>query len=549
MTSFYHHIKQFQTQQPSKTALSFVRNIIRDNDGISVDEVSLTYRELFAQAELIAAHLIHHTEKSDRVLLLFPSCLEFVTSFVACLQAGVIAVPAFAPGNQHYLSRLVNIIHDAKPTTILTLSKHQQACLDFIAEQNLSVTVLSVDALASISTDVMSREHRADDDVIFLQYTSGSTSTPKGVMITNKNLMTNHAMIKTAFAHDGNTVLAGWLPLFHDMGLIGNVLQPLYCGAHAVFMSPLKFIQRPARWLWLVDHYKATTTGAPNFAYQSALEKVTPEQCEGLDLSTLKIAYCGAEPIRAKTLEAFAEQFSVLGFSKNALYPVYGLAEATLLVSGGVAGEGMHVLDVERHALEHGQVTQPTTKGIEIVSCGQAIGDERIIIIDSEHEVGEIAIAGEHVTPGYWQNEGDTADAFITIDGTRYLRTGDLGFIANNQLYITGRKKDVIIIRGVNHYPEDIENTVLACLQDYQHGNVAALSHRQSHQETFIVMIEMNMKKNPGLSIEKLKQTINQQLSDIHGIVPSMIVYLKPGELPRTSSGKLQRQQAKQQMS
>jgi len=421
-------------------------------------------------------------------------------------------------------------------------------------------------AAASDAGDWQPRPPRAGD-LAFLQYTSGSTSTPRGVALTHANLIHNERMIRDAFGHTPDLVGVGWLPLYHDMGLLGNVLQPLFMGGHCVLMSPLAFLRRPVRWLRAITRYRATTSGAPNFGYDLCL-RIKPESLEGIDLSSWAVAYCGAEPVRASTLERFARLLAGHGFRRSALYPCYGLAEASLLVSGGTPGRPPVVQTFDKPALDrHAVAPADATAGdaVALVGCGHGHGGEEIAIVDPERrvrcapdQVGEIWVRGANVAGGYWGRpeesaatfEGRIADGHADADGTgggRYLRTGDLGFVRDGQLFVTGRLKDMIIIAGRNLYPQDIERAVEECHERMHPGGVAAFPIDVDDQEQLAVVAEVE----PGGDAHDLRAiatAARRAVLGLHGVAVHTLALVKRGTIPKTSSGKTQRRACRQRL-
>jgi acyl-CoA synthetase (AMP-forming)/AMP-acid ligase II len=387
--------------------------------------------------------------------------------------------------------------------------------------------------------------------VAFLQYTSGSTGQPKGVAVTHGNLLANEETIRIAFGHDAETVFAGWLPLHHDMGLVGNILQPLYLGIHSVLMSPVAFAQRPIRWLAAVSRYRATTSGAPNFAYELCARRVTEEQLSGLDLSSWQVAFCGAEPVRAETLERFAQRFAPVGFKRESFYPCYGMAEATLFVSGGTPRRGAVIKEADAQTLERNLVQAPAP-GLpqrKLVSCGRAHDDQRILVVDQESRspcadgcVGEVWLAGTNVASGYWGDPQSESFAAYLVDGSGpFLRTGDLGFLDRGELYITGRSKELIIVRGRNVYPHDVERCIgqSHLLLDGTVG--AAFSLEVADEERLVVVHEVAQRRVTEEDIEEVRSTAAEAVARDLDIRLHDLVLVLPGGIPKTSSGKLQR--------
>jgi acyl-CoA synthetase (AMP-forming)/AMP-acid ligase II len=520
-------LRQRAQSQPDQKAFIFLQ------DG-EIESDSLTYQQLDKQARAIAAQLQCNGSSEERALLLYPPGLEFIAAFFGCLYAGFVAVPAYPPRANQNMSRLEAIVTDAQVKVILTtasLLNDISSRLPQIPEM-ADLYCVATDSLNSNLEFTWVESIYKSENLAFLQYTSGSTGTPKGVMVSHGNLMYNEEMIKEAFQHTEKSIVVGWLPLFHDMGLIGNVLQPLYMGIPCYLMSPLAFLQKPLRWLQAISRYKATTSGGPNFAYDLCVRKITPEQRASLDLSSWDIAFNGAEPIRAQTLEVFARTFADCGFRPQSFYPCYGMAETTLLVSGGLKIESPTVCSVEEIALEQNWVVaiqneDSATK--KIVGCGQTWLDEKIAIVNPENltlcspdQVGEIWVSGEHVAQGYWNRPEETKQTFHGyLDGGTepFLRTGDLGFLHDGELFVTGRLKDVIIVRGRNHYPQDIELTVSQSHPALRLDSGAALTILLNEQEELVIVHEASN----------------------HDLQVYAVLLLKTSSIPKTSSGKIRR--------
>ncbi|MFL6293612.1 MAG: amino acid adenylation domain-containing protein, partial [Thermoanaerobaculia bacterium] len=496
----------------------------------------LTWGELDARARAIAWTLRESVQPGERALLLYPPGLDFVAAFFGCLYAGVVAVPAYPPRlNDRSQARLRAIAADATPKAALTTTSIA------VSAGVLAERVPELAAARWIPTDALSADapELPDPDpeaIAFLQYTSGSTSTPKGVMVTHANLVHNERMIGDAFAMDEDSVVVGWLPLYHDMGLIGNVLQPLHAGARCVLMSPVAFLQRPRRWLEAIHRYRGTTSGGPNFAYELCVRKIPPAEREGLDLSSWRVAFNGAEPVRAHTLEAFTEAFAPCGFRASSFYPCYGLAEATLFVSGGDAGRAPRVEDGR-------------------VSSGHGWDAQRIAIVHPETREelppgseGEVWIAGPSVAAGYWGNpeatERDFRARLATGQGP-FLRTGDLGILSGGELYVTGRIKDLIILRGRNHYPQDVELTAQRSHPDLRSDSGAAFAVEIEGEERLVVVQEVERRRRGAL--EELAAAVRRAVAEEHEVQPYEVVLVRTGTVPKTSSGKVQRQACRAQ--
>jgi acyl-CoA synthetase (AMP-forming)/AMP-acid ligase II len=539
-------------QQPEQTAYTFL------NDG-ETKASHLTYRDLELQVRAVAAHLQSQLAPRRRALLLYQPGLDFLVAFFGCLYAGVVAVPAYPPRrNQQYMSRLHSILENAQTHVALT-SSHLLEDAKRFAEEDPRLAHLQWIATDQIEAEIAAswREPEVSgESLAFLQYTSGSTGMPKGVMISHANLLHNSAVIYNCFAHTAESRGVIWLPPYHDMGLIGGILQPLYGGFPVTLMSPTDFLQKPFRWLQAISRDRATTSGGPNFAYELLIRKATPERLANLDLSCWEVAFTGAEPVRAQTLERFAETFAPCGFRKEAFYPCYGMAETVLIVSGGLKTVPPVVCDVETAALEEGRVAVPTNKhqsSRKVVGCGQTWLNHHVIIVDPQsltrceaNQVGEIWVSGPSIAQGYWNRPDETQRTFQsylanTQEGP-FLRTGDLGFLHNGELYITGRLKDVIIIRGQNHYPQDIELTVEQSHLALRPGCGAAFSVEVKGEERLVVVQEVERSFLRDLDANQVVTSIRQAVAEEHDLQVYATVLLKTGSIPKTSSGKIRRQ-------
>jgi acyl-CoA synthetase (AMP-forming)/AMP-acid ligase II len=521
---------------------------------------SITYLTLDQQAQTVAAWLKQQVPTGTRVLLVYPydAGLEFIAAFLGCLYAGMIAVSSHPPRNRSGLIELHDRLVSAEAAVILSTKALLPKLKKQLAEFPQVWTGCATDTLPAAPFTL---EQPIDfNSLAFLQYTSGSTGKPKGVMITHSNLIQNQRLLQLAFGHSEDSVGVGWLPLFHDMGLIGNVLQALYLGASCVLMSPLDFVQKPIRWLQAISDYKATTSGAPNFAYDLLCRKVTPDQLQQLDLSSWQVAFTGAEPVRVETLERFSQTFAPCGFQPEAFYPCYGMAEATLFISGGKKLTPPHVLRVEEVALEQNRVVLADeaeaggageSDGRTLVSCGQGWLDTEIAIVDpisrqrcQPDQVGEIWVTGSGLGHGYWQQPELTEQTFearIQDEPDRqYLRTGDLGFLHNGELFVTGRLNDVLVFWGFNHYPQHIEQTVETCHPGFRPDSNAAFAVKINNEERLIIAQEVE-RQYRGLGIDEVVELIRWRVFEQHFVDVFGILLLKPGSLPKTSSGKVKR--------
>jgi acyl-CoA synthetase (AMP-forming)/AMP-acid ligase II len=537
----------------------------------------LTHAGLDSLARSIGASLQSHRSNGERALLLYPAGLEFIAAFFGCLYAGVIAVPLPPPNTaqpQRTLGRLRAIIQDAQPSLVLTTSS--------ILADSKGLFALASDLLNMrwVATDEIGAElapHWRDPGVTrstlaLLQYTSGSTAEPKGVMISHGNLLHNSDYINRLFALMADSVTVTWLPAYHDMGLTNGIIQPVYKGRPCYLMSPVSFLMRPIRWLEAISRYKATISGGPNFAYELAARGITPDQLAALDLSSWDVAYNGAEPIRADTMTRFAATFAPSGFRRTAFHPCYGLAEATLLVSGGsLRDENFRTIRVA--AFEKNRIVEAGAQRENVrtvVGSGHALGDAKIVIVHPEaltacapDEVGEIWVSSPSVTEGYWNKPEETervCRAYLKDTGEGpFLRTGDLGFLKDGELFVTGRLKDLIIVNGRNLYPNDIELTVEKSHPALRPASCAAFSVDNTGEEQLIIAAEVEPRYRPAvrnapdgaalaspkgrlpLDIDAVIRAIRRSVAEEHDVRVHTAVLLKAGRIPKTTSGKVQR--------
>ncbi len=519
------------------------------------DEASLSYLELDARARAIAAELQALAPRGSRALLLYPPGLEFVPAFFGCLYAGILAVPIAPPsrGRQAWLGE--SIVEAADPAVILSTARHRDEIMAFRTPQALlKRRWVATDQIASEQKHAWRDPLVDGSQIAFLQYTSGSTSQPKGVMLSHDNLLHNAALIRQAFGNRRESRAVFWLPLYHDMGLIGGVIQPIYCAGSCALMAPASFLQRPALWLETISRRQATVAGGPDFAFDLCTRRIRPEDREKLDLRSWEIAFVGAERVRPQTLQRFAETFAPCGFRPEAFFPCYGLAEATLMVSGGPRRVTPKVVYIDAEGLSRGLVWEvsPTDSAARgFVACGQNLPGQRILIVDpdtrqpcDDGEIGEIWVQGPSVASGYYQRPEATAEAFhARLAGTGegpFLRTGDLGFLKDGQLYIVGRRKDVIIIRGRNYYPEDIEATTERAYEGLRIGYCAAFSVDGEQGERLYVVQEVEPRRR-DLDMDQALHAIRQAVAATHEVEVSCVALVRAGTIPKTSSGKTRR--------
>jgi amino acid adenylation domain-containing protein len=535
--------------QPDRLGYEFVV------DG-EAEEVRLTYHQLDQKALAVATLLQSAGATGQRVLLLYPPGLDFVIAFFGCLYAGAIAVPVYPPHRNRNLGRLAAIARDAQPTLLLTTAQYHSAVQSF-CEQNQELKTLSsvvTTGLVDVPTDCWRKPLISESTLAFLQYTSGATGNPRGVMVSHGNLIHNSTLLQQAFGYDSNSYCVSWLPVYHDMGLIGGVLQPLFGGYPCTLMSPASFLRRPVSWLRAISRQRNVISGAPDFAYRLCVSKISSEERIDLDLSDWRVAFNGAEPIRYETLKEFTATFESCGFRPEAFYPCYGLAESTLIVSGGQRGRAPVIKTVVAKALENKRwiesEEQNNGTGRTLVASGRTLLDQQIVIANLDSltrcepdEVGEIWVSGQSVAKGYWNRPQETAHAFMahladTAEGP-FLRTGDLGVARDGELFVVGRLKDLIIIRGLNHYPQDIESTVERCHAGFQPNGVAAFSVEVAGEERLVVALEIRP-RNYAES-EDLIRLIRQEVAEIHDVLVYAVSLVRTGSIPKTSSGKIQR--------
>jgi amino acid adenylation domain-containing protein len=543
-------LRQRAEQSRGKTAYTFMNGEL---------EQCIGYDALHARARRISLRLRGLTEPGDRVVLLYPPGLDFIAGLFGCFYSESIAVPAYPPSmgrSGRNLARLRAILADAQPKVALCST----AVLS-IAEP-LFQTVPELKSLNWVNTDKADYHELAanelppirEDALAFLQYTSGSTSLPKGVMVTHRNLMHNLKVICDTFEHSSESRGVIWLPPYHDMGLIGGILQPLYAGFPVVLMMPTAFLQRPYAWLKAISDYRATTSGGPNSAYDLCVRRITDEQKSSLDLSCWRVAFSGAETVRLETIDAFTNAFDRCGFRREAFVPCYGLAEATLMVTGfRERPNPVESLNCSKRGLEERKIrVGGSEEGQTLVACGTAEPATQVRIVNPEtrtlstpEEVGEIWVAGPSVAAGYWGKPDLTEEVFravIANDGSSgpYLRTGDLGFIANGRVHVTGRLKDLIIIRGLNYYPQDIELTAAGSHPALHGGIGAAFSVDIDGEERLVIAHEVNRYFRAELT-EAVVDAVRLSIAKAHELALHAVVIVKPGRIPKTSSGKVQR--------
>ena len=505
-------------------------------DGVEVTG-ELTYDGLDRQARAAAVELLRHAAPGDRVLLVYPPGLEFLVGFFGCLYAGLIPVPAYPPRSTQADERLQAIAGDASPV-VAASSVEMAGRLGGRVAFGDRVAPLDCLALETVPPEAADgwRAPALDASAIaHLQYTSGSTATPKGVVVTHANVLSNLADLDGGWCHDDTSTIVSWLPAFHDMGLVYSLLMPVYARIPCILMPPVVFLQRPVRWLQAMTRFKGTHTAAPNFAYDHCARRVKPQDRGSLDLSAWRVAVNGAEPVRADTIDRFCAAFAGAGFRRSTFAPGYGLAEATLKVTAARCGDGPAV---------------GTFGGRSLVACGEPMLDTVVAIVDpstgtpvAEGQTGEIWVGGPSVAAGYWRRPEESAATFgahTTTGAGPFLRTGDLGFTSAGQLYVAGRIKDVLIIRGQNYYPQDLELTAERSGAQVRAGCGAAFSIDRDGEERLVVAYEVERTVKPddrAAEIELVRAAIARE----HELHAEDVVLLRPGSVPKTSSGKIQR--------
>jgi acyl-CoA synthetase (AMP-forming)/AMP-acid ligase II len=558
-------VRQRAAREPDRIGYSFLDD--------STGEIhSLTWSQLHKRAGARAAAFVTRGAARQPVLLALPSSLAFVESLFACWYAGAIAVPVSLPRHQRVKHRLDRVLAGSAARFAVGGADIRQRLAAASGEDPSSAALEWIDDASANDQGVTEFEPRAQPgDISVLQYTSGSTGAPRGVMVSHANLMCNSAQIAEALGHDAGSTIGGWLPLYHDMGLVG-LLQAAFTGARCIFMAPERFLMRPASWLQMISDYRVCSSPAPNFAYDLCVERVNEEEKRPLDLSHWRNALNGAEPVRAATLDRFARSFASCGFRSTAFFPCYGMAEATLFVTGP---------GPQRKAARRMADGSPLPDGAASghVGCGRAHGDTRIAIVDphtsrklADGEIGEIWVSGGSCAAGYWNDPQATALTFAARlqadspeDSQRnWLRTGDLGMIADGELFVTGRLRELIIIAGRNLFPVDLERTAESADPAIAPFGVAAISTDAGGSERLIILAEIRREfarpgrarsqkerpQNAGPDGDRLPPTfdpaatirhIRAAVAAEHDVTPRDVVLLSPGALPRTTSGKLSR--------
>lgn len=506
----------------------------------------ISYRDLDEQTNRIAAGLLEAGLAGEPILIALPAGSAFIAAFIGCLRVGAVAVPAPIPDSDRSVSRIAAILAEARPTAILT----DEASAPRLAKIETTAMVVTLDELRASAAAASMLAVDASGHA-FVQYTSGSTRAPKGVVITHDNLIANQKMIRTAFEQDSGIVCVSWLPHFHDMGLFGSILQPLFNGGTAVIMSPRAFIQKPLRWLRAIDKYRGTTAGGPCFGYELCTRLISPGEASALDLSSWKVAFCGAEPVRAAVLAKFTERFQPAGFRGTSLVPCYGLAEATLVVSSVAPGIGVSQKDV---SMRNSGANASRRK---FVSCGRPVEGSSIVLRDetgsvqeSGNDMGEICISGPHVSPGHWDAKSRSVVPFANVfshGGAEYLPTGDVGAFVDGELFPIDRISDIIILFGANIHAADVEVTVLEDPSVRDIRTAVAFAADDGNREKLVVLCELDRQAFRTFDCAPLAERLRKRVAEEHGIVP-LVGFVLYGTLPRTSSGKIQRLASKRKL-
>ncbi|WP_237291374.1 fatty acyl-AMP ligase [Streptomyces sp. Sge12] len=513
----------------------------------------LTYGELDREARRIASCLQEYAVAGEPVLLVFSATTEFLKAFAGCLYAGAVAVPVPMPGEagrDKRLGRTTAVLKDTGAKLVLTeTAAAPEVALWLARNSRPDAACLVTDAPGIGDADAWRPVPARPDDFVFLQYTSGSVSEPRGVTVSHHNLLANQAALQKVLRTTREDRFGSWLPYFHDMGLVAHLLHPVWLGSHSVQVTPLSFVKRPLRWLQAIDEYGVTVGGGPNFSYDLCVRRVKDEQIAALDLSRWRLALNGAEPVRPESLDAFAERFAPAGFRPEALYPCYGLAEATLVVSGGAPGTPHVRKDFDRTALERDQVLRAGSgeRARTLVGCGTPVDvDVRIVDPLTHRElpagaVGEIWLRGYSVARGYWRRPAESVHTFLaSLNGeeSNFLRTGDLGMLEDGQLFVTGRLKEVIIINGRNVYPQDVEWAARTVSPALTFGAGAAFSVDAGSEQLVLVQ---EVRGADGAELRTVAQRMQALIGKEFEIPAGNVLLVRPGTVRRTSSGKVQR--------
>ncbi|MFI9503265.1 fatty acyl-AMP ligase [Nocardia sp. NPDC052566] len=527
-------------ETPNRIAYTFSSYKEADED--------LDYAQLSRRVADLASQVRAATEPGDRVVLLCPPGPEFVYAFYACLSTRRIAVPAHLPSSAHQVAALAAILRDSGASAVIAPLATMPVSSELLGP---GIRIIDSGEIGhGCGSGDAAESAPAPNDVAFLQYTSGSTGTPKGVVVLHRNLMHNLGLMRTAFMLTPDSSIVSWLPPYHDMGLIQGILLPMFVGFTGTLLPPMTFLRDPLTWLRAISGRENVMAGGPNLAYGLCARRVSSSDAAGLDLSGWRTAFVGAEPIDPKTLRTFAELFAASGFRPESLLPAYGLAEATLYVSGGPHGTGARSRYFAAEDLERGIATEKP-RGRELLSVGM-IDPERIVVVDretrrrcEENHIGEIWLRGESIAAGYWHKPAENKDAFeariVGEDSVDYLRTGDLGFRCDGELYISGRSKELMIVHGRNVFPQDIERTIISAHPALRPGGCAVFAASIDDEDRVMVVQELNDTLERE-SADELAGSIRDVVSRVHAISLYRVVFVGKGEVPKTTSGKIQRQ-------
>ena len=536
------------SDKPDATAYTFLKN--------DEEEKSLSYRNLDLSASCIAAELLKYGNSVGNVLLLFPQGLEFIQAFLGCVLAGFPAVPLSIPRAKQSLTGLERVAIDSNARIVLCTQAISEAIMSRTPEDSplRRLTWIAVDQLRDSNHPGVVGLPRNPSDPVLLQYTSGSTGNPKGVVVSNESILHNISSIYRLYAFSDDPKIVSWLPQFHDMGLIGSILQSLYGGFPCILLSPTAFIQKPYRWLKAISDYRGTAGGAPNFSYDLCVSRITEEEAGTLDLSSWQVAWTGAETIRSSTLSAFADRFGSHGFNRKAFAPCYGLAEGTLMVTGTGPHSDKKIISVKLPSLLNGETVELDTRtsdgAVELVSCGKSFPDQIVRIVDTNKmeampdlKIGEIMVKGPSVTCGYWRNPEATHSIYgQTIDKeSGFLSTGDLGFLYKGELFVVGRVKETLKINGRSLYAQDLEYTAIKSHPDLKANGGASFSVQSNEDERLILVCELRRDRIKCFDGEEIRKAVSTALSNEYEVTLHDIVLIKPATRPMTTSGKIQR--------
>ncbi|HEU5415712.1 MAG TPA: LLM class flavin-dependent oxidoreductase, partial [Candidatus Angelobacter sp.] len=544
-------LRRRASSDPDHVLYSFLR------DDLSVgQDISLRFLDLRARS--VAAFIQGETSPGDRILLVFPFGPGFLEGFFGSIYAGRIPVPAYAPRPGRPNHTLAAICNDAQPSIVLTNHEQASRIKEALSSGSPELRCCCVEDIPDDGAEAWVEPEINSETIAFLQYTSGSTAAPKGVIVSHGNIIHNERMIQEAFCQDESSVVVSWLPLYHDMGLIGGVLQPLWAKSRCFLMRPQTFVQNPFQWLEAISRFKGTTSGGPDFAYRLCVARVTSQQLTALNLSTWRVAFNGSEPVQPATIRQFSQRFETCGFRKSAFVPCYGLAESTLLVTARRNSAELTIRSFQSRELERNRVVPSDVNDFgarPLVGCGVGSASQNVVIVNPESgslcdggEAGEILVSGPHVAQGYWNKTKETAEIFgqkIAGREGNFLRTGDLGFVLENELFIAGRSRDLIVLRGRNFYPQDFEMLAMQSHEAFQAGLTAAFAVKTEAEPELVIVQET---QNRALDFETACQVIREAIVEEFDVSPEKILFVRSGSLPRTSSGKIRRQQCKAEL-